>query len=286
MVLVAIISAIVSFISPFWGLFLIVGFGAKYLVPKQNIVFWVVNLSLIVFAVIFAKDKIYYLTGFDAIFGALLGGAIFFWALNSSKSVAKAFSTIFLFELAVAVLRNYLFKEQISNTVLTAYNLYDSYIAQRLADAPDKMMLAKDMLLKVKSLLGLYQIAIWSISEMAFLYVASIVASKKKTIQLDHKKIRLPYVFVYFLIVFLLLALFKQTKILGLNLLISISILYLIQGLSILDFFWGKMFKRSKFLLFLVIMSLFLNTFVMILIALTGLTDVWLDYRKLNENQE
>jgi len=286
MILVAIISAIVSFVSPFLGLFLIVGFGAKYLVPKQNIVFWVVNLSLIVFAVVFAKNKVYYLTGFDAIFGALFGGIIFFWALNSSKSMAKALSVIFLFELVIGILRSYLFKEQILNTVLTAYNLYDGYVTEKFVDIPDKMMLAKDMLLKVKNFLGFYQIAIWTFSEISFLYIASIVASKKKTIELVHKRIRMPYIFVYLLIAFLALALFKQTKVLGLNLLISISMLYFIQGFSILDFFWGKMFRRSKFLLILLIISLFLNTFIMILIALTGLTDVWLDYRKLNENQK
>lgn len=286
MILVAIISAIVSFISPFWGLFLIVSFGAKYLAPKQNTVFWVVNLSLVTLAMIFAKNKAYYLTGFDALFGALFAGIIFFWALNSSKSIVKALSIVFLFELIVGILRSYFFREQILNTVLSAYNIYDGYVAQKLADSPDKMMLAKEMLLKVKNFLSHYQIAIWSASEISFLYIAVIVAVKKKTIEFVHKKIRMPYIFIYLLIAFLALTLFKQTKNLGFNLLISISTLYLIQGFSILDFFWGKMFKRSKFLLFLLIISLFLNIFVMILIALTGLTDVWLDYRKLNENQE
>ena len=55
----------------------------------------------------------------------------------------------------------------------------------------------------------------------------------------------------------------------------------LIQGISILEFYWGDFFKKSKFLLFLLIFSMVFNYFILILVALIGLTDIWFNFRKI-----
>jgi uncharacterized protein YybS (DUF2232 family) len=61
-----------------------------------------------------------------------------------------------------------------------------------------------------------------------------------------------------------------------------IAPLFLIQGISNLDFYWGDFFKRSKILLFLLVVSMVFNYFILILVALIGLTDIWFNFRKID----
>jgi len=69
-------------------------------------------------------------------------------------------------------------------------------------------------------------------------------------------------------------------KIVGLNLLIVCLFVYLIQGLTIMEFFFHK--KRAPLLLRLLCYFLFIiQQYLLLFIIATGLLDLWIDFRKL-----
>ena len=284
MFFVAILAAIFSLISPFWGLFLIVGFGSKYHTPKQNRVFWVVNLSALITFVLLGRNDIVLLNVFDALIGSTLLSVLFFWAYNSSGTYTKAIFVTFFVGLIYSIARYYFFTTEIEKGIQMAYDFYQTVIDNKFGVEQEKVVLLKDFIWKTKNLLTTFQIAVWNISEMFFFYLAVIIMMKKRGEYELHKIMRMPYISVYFLIIFLFLDLFSPTKHIGFNLTLSLATLFIIQGFSILDYFWGEIFSRSKVLLFLLIISLLFNIFVLILVALTGLIDIWTDFRKIKEN--
>jgi uncharacterized protein YybS (DUF2232 family) len=70
-------------------------------------------------------------------------------------------------------------------------------------------------------------------------------------------------------------------KIIGLNTLIVLLFLYLLQGLSIVQFF----FKRKnipRYLRGLFYALIVLYQYLLVFISAIGLFDIWVDFRKLN----
>ena len=53
-----------------------------------------------------------------------------------------------------------------------------------------------------------------------------------------------------------------------------------------MDFYWGKFFKKSKFLLVLLIISIIINIPIIILIVLMGVADIWFNFRKIHIMEE
>jgi uncharacterized protein YybS (DUF2232 family) len=98
--------------------------------------------------------------------------------------------------------------------------------------------------------------------------------------------IRFPYAVVYGFIASLGLSLYPVTRLYGINLLVCMSMIYLIQGTSVLSFAWGDFFQRAKLLRAFLIMAIILNYPILVLIALTGVMDVWFDFRKLTLVEE
>jgi uncharacterized protein YybS (DUF2232 family) len=80
--------------------------------------------------------------------------------------------------------------------------------------------------------------------------------------------------------------LYPATRVIGTNLLICMSMLYLIQGTAVLSFVWGGFFAKARLLRTMLIMAIILNYPVMILIALIGVLDAWFNFRKLTFKEE
>jgi uncharacterized protein YybS (DUF2232 family) len=91
----------------------------------------------------------------------------------------------------------------------------------------------------------------------------------------------MPYFFIYLLILAMIIFILPNWKTTGINAMVILAPIFLIQGISILDFFWGEFFRRSKLLLFLLIISMVVNIPILILVGLIGLLDIWFDFRKI-----
>ena len=88
------------------------------------------------------------------------------------------------------------------------------------------------------------------------------------------------------MIIALFLIINPGTKVLGINILIPCIALYFIQGLSVVAFYFGRIIKGSKMLLFIGILSLIFNPYLIVFLAFLGFVDNWADIRKLNKTEK
>jgi len=77
-----------------------------------------------------------------------------------------------------------------------------------------------------------------------------------------------------------------RNKTVSLNGLLIVAPLYLIQGVAVLDFFWGKFLARTVILRFFLMIALMLNPYMMIMVTFTGLFDVWFNFRKIYTKED
>ena len=68
------------------------------------------------------------------------------------------------------------------------------------------------------------------------------------------------------------------------NIIILLFILYTVTGTSILHTYFAKM-KLGRFMVPMLYITLFLIPHLMLLVALVGVSDPWLDLRKIKSNQ-
>lgn len=92
--------------------------------------------------------------------------------------------------------------------------------------------------------------------------------------------------FVYVLIAGMALSLYEPLRVVGLNVLIGCSALFLIQGLTVFWYLFKDWFNQSKILIAVAVLSLLLNPYLLVFTALFGLLDMWYDFRKLNTQEE
>lgn len=95
-----------------------------------------------------------------------------------------------------------------------------------------------------------------------------------------------PNFIVYAMIGGLIALLIPQAKYAGENIIIVTMTFFFIQGLAVAWFYYGVLLKSSVILLILFSLSLILNPYLIILLALVGIIDTWFDLRKLNKLEE
>ena len=117
-------------------------------------------------------------------------------------------------------------------------------------------------------------------------YFGFLFFAKRNKISIHHQKLQMPFFLVYIVIGGLALSLYSQTRPIGMNILFAISPLFFFQGISIIDFYWRDYFKKSKFLTVILIITFAFNTFMLLLIMLMGLIDIWLNFRKIYTQEE
>ena len=139
----------------------------------------------------------------------------------------------------------------------------------------------QDIIEKIRNLINNYFPAVWTSVIIVAIYLGALMVSKRDIRKWNHKIVQLPYFIVYLLLGILFFCIFPSTRIWGYNGLFMIAPVFLIQGISVLDFYWGNYFRKSKFLLFFLIISMILNYFLLLLVALMGVFDIWFNFRKI-----
>jgi len=281
-VFAALISGFLAIISHFIGLFFIIAFGFKY--QKQKYVFYSIFIGVIILSYLF------HLIGgsvfvADAFVGVGITSAIFFYLLFQKFDYLHAILVTFFVNVAYSILRIIVFQKSLLNFLNDAISQYSQILQTSFPQDSDKLNFALEALNNAKFIFTHFTASIWMISTVSALYLGSLFISKK-LVKWNHREIRFPFYLVYLLIVALLMTLANQTKYWGINGLIMLFPLFLIQGISILHFFWGNFFRNSRFLVYLLIISMLLNYFLLLLVAFVGLADVWFNFRKINKMED
>lgn len=277
MYLIAILSAFIAVLSPFWGLIFILSFGEKYR-DRKGVFFAAFSVVVIIFFFLKIIDTIGF---FDLIIGIALSSMLYFWSLFRTLDYLRSIIAVFFLNIGYAVLRNLIFGKLFITNLNQALQQYTEFVKTSFENNTEYLSFALEILRTLENILSKYYAGIWIITIVLAVYFGSLIFSKKNELKWNHRLIQLPFFFIYLLIGSLALFLIPNTRTVGINCLMMLSPLFLIQGISIIDFYWGNFFKKSKFLLFLLIFSMVLNYFILMLIALMGLVDIWFNFRKI-----
>ncbi len=118
----------------------------------------------------------------------------------------------------------------------------------------------------------------WMVPQLVALFLGLIVFLRMSGIGLAWKELSFPKYYNFLILATLPLYFFPPLRMVFINSLIALCVLPLIQGIGVI------LHQASRFSSNLFVMALIavLITFNLILVALLGFADIWLDFRKLN----
>jgi len=222
-----------------------------------------------------------WLNAFDALVSIGLGTALFVILIKTRQDVNKALVLILIFQIGYCFLRGWLFAPTLATISQQMTPMYESYLSRF-----PNLKINSEMIAYLQNFMLKYQSAIWGTLQITAVFLGLLLFNRISHLKLQIRSIKIPYHIIYLMIIALALTVMAKTRIWGINLLICMSVMYLIQGTAVLSHFWGDFFTKARLLRTLLIMSIIINYPVLVLIALVGTLDVWFDFRKLNKLEE
>jgi hypothetical protein len=274
---------LLSIISPFLGLIFVIAYCGRIWAQstgKQLLYLGLFIIAVSVLAVI-ENSLLAWLNASDAIVGVGLGTLLFVLLIKQRQDANKALALILVYEIGYSLLRSWLFSPTLHVVSAQMTPTYESYL-HRIPN----LQVNKEMVTWIQNFMTTYQTAIWGTSQMLAVFLGYLLFNRFSVISFPLRFIRFPHLVIYPMILALALAIYPDTRVWGINFLICMGIIFLIQGSAVLSFAWGDFFSRARFLRTLLIIAIIINYPVLILIALAGLMDFWFDFRKLNKMEE
>jgi len=282
--LVACLSALISVFSPFWGLIFIFVSGAKY--QSNNLVQKFYSIFLLAVVIFFLGRIVDVISFFDILIGVALSSYLFFRILTRRFNYLQALLSVYLLNVTYGIIRHLLFSKRFLENISVVTEEYMKLLNQSMTESPERLTFLSELIETMKYIITNFYPGIWVFSFVLAVYIGSLLISAKMRESWSHKLVRLPFELVYLLIASLGIFLSGKFRIAGINGLVMLLPLFLIQGFSILDYYWGDYLKKVKVLLVLLIIALVFNPYLIIIIAVLGLTDIWFDFRKLSIREE
>lgn len=269
MFLYPLVLGILAVLSPFMGLVLLLMFCARtistsMLSPwKALIMVFIAPLGLL----LWDKSLASQLMALDAIFAVGTVALIYLYMLRHNYVLSEAFMVANLVLVAYGLLRFQLF---------AGYHL--AAFEQGLIAMKEQMPALVDNAILLESLPVWKMLlpAVWIITQSLALFIGFLLFQKLLKIPVSLANMRFPGLYNLLIIAILPLFLIEQTKMLSVNMLISLCAIPFLQGVSLM---WQKlsMIFANRFILsiFMIIIVLYAS----ILLVLFGFADMWLNKR-------
>ena len=277
MFIFAILAALIAAISPFAGLIFTIYFGLKY----QDKLYVFISVFIGGTAILFFGKIIDPIRLLDIIVGIGLVSFLFIRNLLTSQNYLKALLISIATTIGYAIVRQLLFYKSISKMVIQYLSDYNVMLNTAFENNPEQLKLFTEATSQVEPLFTTYYVGVWSIIMIIALFISAQIISKKSNMKWQLRSIQMPFYIIYGLIFALILFLIPNTQKYAINGFMVVAPLFLIQGISILAYHWGEFFKRSKFLLIILIMAITFNPCLIVLLILIGLSDIWFNFRKI-----
>lgn len=222
-----------------------------------------------------------WINSWDAAVSVGLGIMIFAAIIKHTLDFDLAVSVLLLFIVGYSFIRSWVFSPELASVFQQLAPLYESYL-QKMSN----LKIDSTRIKWLQDFILTYQTAIWGATQITAVFLGYMLFSRAAILKHPVSLVRLNPVFRYLFIVALALSLYARTHIGGINLLICLAAVFLIQGVGVLSFFWGAFFARIKMLRTLFIITIIINYPALVLIAFIGILDAWFDFRKLNIMEE
>jgi len=223
---------------------------------------------------------------FDILIGVAVSSYLFFRILFRRFNYLQALLSVYAVNVIYSIIRHLLFAKRFLENISVVTEEYMKLLTQSMTESPERLTFFGELIETMKYIITNFYPGIWVFSSVLAVYIGSLLISAKMRESWSHKKARLPFELVYLLIASLGIFLSGKFRIAGVNGLVMLLPLFLIQGFSILDYYWGNYLKKVKVFLVLLIIALVFNPYLIIIIAVLGLTDIWFDFRKISIREE
>lgn len=286
MILLAFFGLIISFFSPALGLITVTPALVKQMMidPKKIGVFYSTLVVLTFIALI--SNIIDWMILSNILINVALSSYIIVHAIHREKSIENALMNVFLVSSVLSGVKYLLFKDQIEKSVLLSIKNFSDMLKTRYTENSTEYQIISDTLTRSKDLYINYNYSFSIVLILIAVMLVFVILNRKPSIMLNIKTFSSPNVIIYGLISALILLISKQSNILAYNIILPCSTFFLIQGLSVSWYYVGQWIGQSKILMIFALLSLVLNPYLLMLIALIGFIDNWTDFRKLNKLEE
>ena len=278
---------LLALLHPALGLIFIVAIRGRTLVadPREQGL-WMAGVGTFS-AALYLLHVLPLLDAIDIVAGLGMGVVAFAWSLRRTRSWMGAILGGTAAQVVYAGLRRYLFAGYYQELVDTVHTAMSQALQQSAAQlTPENLQTLSDMVDTMARFLIRFQEAVWAVPMLLGLYLAALLLSGRVPFGWSHRTTRLPHGMVYPLIAGMAMVLIAATQTAGWNIVIILAWLYGLQGMMIIDFYWGKYFARSRVLTVILVLAIMLNYFILGLIMLMGLLDTWFNFRKLPDMED
>lgn len=278
--LIALVSALVAIISPFWGMIFWTVKICDLLRKKTkdaNISFVIFGGVAIVASVAIGLDT---LKTADVLIG--IGAATYLFAnLYRTLGFRNSFTLYALFQCLYGFGRKYIFPAalgQQKEMIISQFNqskdlIIDQNLVQNFAELEGQYIRLIDFYFN--------HIEVMWFLPIIFALVIGIVFSRKNPIpKIQTLAYKLPDNYVHIMIIGMVLAIFEQTRFIGLPVTITFTTLLVIQGFPIVWFWLLGSTLNNTLLRILTYIVILLNFHIFLMISgIVGLVDIWFNLK-------
>ncbi len=271
MFLIALLLGVIASISPFIGLVLVITY-CHYLLknelksPLNRLMLFFV--FPILFVMLFANQTGSLVVASDAVFGVGLVAVVFLFGLIKHKNSTQAMANGALLIIAYGIIRHFLFGDYLMAANEQALSDMGNLFPRVMQNAELQNSL---------SLMHYFIPSSWMVPQLVALFTGFVIFRNLGERKFVWKKFSLPYFYNFLFIILLPLYFIPQLRMIFVNTLLAVCVLPLIQGIGVILHFFARLSNNVIFMILLSILILF----NLILVALLGFADTWLDLRKL-----
>jgi len=221
--------------------------------------------------------------------GAGISGYLMFTLMHRNVDSNIIFAVLLFYNCIYMVAQHLFFAEILATQYANATEEAIKIIATRYADNPERVTALTEMIRMSSEYYVIYQMGLWTALMMLCLSIGYFFTFRKLQDVVTIASYQNHVSCSYCLVSALIIAIFtkNQAHTYAINFLIGISPLYLMQGIGVLVGMSIRWFSRvSPLMKFIAVFCLVFNPYIMLFIALIGLFDCWLDFRKLNTEEE
>ena len=285
-IILAVLSVMVSIISPILGLILVLpSIGKTEFNTSSRIktfyLIWVLSSS-----VLLATKTIDLMTFIIISLNVGLLSYILIKMLEKEMSPDIIMISTLGISGSTGIVKYLFFRKSIENGINISLESTKSMISSAYSPGTEEFQVLSDTLNFSKELYLKYNYSFAVFTMIITAWIAITILNKKERLNYNLSLYSNINLLVIPVILGLALVINKSTQTLGLNILISCVALYFIQGLAVIWFYFGKMIADSKMLIIISIISLLINPYLILMIAFAGFADNWADLRKLNKMEE
>ena len=238
MIILGALAAIISMFFPFAGVLFIFSISGKYQQKfKGNLFFAAFAVSALFFRISGVIENIML---YDLLIGIVVPSFLYLYFLDKKVDRNKTIFNCFIFVIGYSLIRTLLFHEAFTALINQGMEENRILLLENLPQTSNETEIFIESLDMIKDFFLNYFTGIWALIMILAFYAGSLLHSRRSKEDSQHRFLRLPFYIAYLLIIVLVIYFSSVTRNVSINLFFIIGSFFLVQGFSVMDFFWGK----------------------------------------------